>query len=79
MFLIIVLDKITQANTTIAHRKLSTCSGRLPAPKARPALTKLIPMAGRTGKLSPIRSSSRGEQSCQPPAKDMLCGMQKVT
>ena len=56
-------------NNATAHRKLSTSSGRLPAPKARPEVTQLIPMAGRSGKLSPVRGSPKGEQSC--PAEAM--------
>ena len=59
-------------NAAIAHRKLSTSSGRLPAPKARPEVTQLIPMAGRSGKLSPVRSSSKGEQSCPAQAKQKV-------
>ena len=56
-------------NMATAHRKLSTSSGRLPAPRARPEVTKLVPMAGRSGKLSPVWCSPKGEQSCLLPAK----------
>ena len=59
-------------NITTAHRKLSTSSGRLPATKARPEVTQLIPMAGRSGKLSPVRSISKGEQSCPAQAKQKV-------
>lgn len=49
---------LRRPGATSAHRGLSVTSDKAARPKL--AVAKLIPMAGRTGKLEPVRSSNGG-------------------
>ena len=72
---LLLLCRAAQDNAVAAHRTLSPASEKPSAERPRPAVAKLVPMAGRTGKLGPVKSSAGLPYSISMPLRVSLTGL----